>query len=228
MSSLDIDQGSEAWWEIRLGKVTASRVADVVAKTKSGWGASRANYMAALIAERLTGTPQESFTNAAMQWGLDTEADARAAYEFRQDCEVIPVGFVPHPTIEMSGASPDGTTGGSGLVEIKCPNTATHLETLLGSSVPSKYIVQMQWQMACCGRQWCDFVSFDPRMPEAMRLYVKRVRRDDKQIAELERDVTDFLAELDQKIASLRSLYRLAPSPLKAALVASVAEGVHA
>lgn len=203
----DIIQGSPEWHAIRLGKVTASRVSDVVARTKSGWGASRVNYMAELIAERLTGENAPSYTNAAMQWGTDMEPQARAAYEFRTDCDVAQVGFVDHPEIAMTGASPDGLVGDTGLVEIKCPNTATHIDTLMGQSVPAKYIIQMQWQMACSGRQWCDFVSFDPRMPEAMRLFVKRVKRDEGEIMSLEKEVKLFIAELDAKVANLRRLY---------------------
>lgn len=199
----DIIQGSPEWHALRLGKVTASRVADVVARTKTGWGASRANYMAELIAERLTGNVGDSFTNAAMQWGTDQEPNARAAYEFRHDCEVAQIGFVIHPNIQDSGASPDGLIGDAGMVELKCPNTATHIETLLSGTVPAKYITQMMWQMACTGRKWCDFVSYDPRMPETMKLYVKRISRDDNQIANLEKDVTEFLDEMSQKIAKL-------------------------
>lgn len=203
----EIVQGTPEWFAARLGCVTASRVADVVAKTKSGPAASRANYAAQLIAERLTGAAPEGFTNAAMQWGTAMEPDARAAYEFRYDKEVVEVGFVEHPTIEMSGASPDGLVGDNGLVEIKCPNTATHIDTLLGQAVPGKYIIQVQWQMACTGRAWCDFVSFDPRMPESMSLFVYRVKRDDTHIATLESDVRVFLAEVDQRVADLTARY---------------------
>ncbi|KFG68671.1 lambda exonuclease family protein [Microvirga sp. BSC39] len=203
----EIVQGSDEWLAVRVGKVTASRVADVVAKTKTGYGASRANYMAELIAERLTGEPAERFTNSAMKWGTEQEPDARVAYEFRVDAEVVQVGFVPHPTIAMTGASPDGLVGEEGLVEIKCPNTATHIDTLLSQTVPGKYVTQMMWQMACTGRQWCDFVSYDPRMPEHMRLFVKRVHRDDALIASLEADVAGFLAELAQKVVELTTLY---------------------
>ncbi len=204
---MEVVQGSPEWHTLRLGRVTASRVADVVAKTQPGWGAGRANYMAELLAERLTGNAAESYTNAAMQWGTEQEPNARAAYEFRTDAEVDQVGFIPHHTIEMSGASPDGLVGGKGMVEIKCPNTATHIETLLVGKVPAKYDTQMQWQMACTGRQWCDFVSFDPRLPERMRLFVLRIERDNKRIAELEASVTEFLFELDNKIAGLGRLY---------------------
>jgi len=202
-----IIQGTAEWHALRVGKVTASRVADVIAKTKTGWGASRANYLAELIAERLTGEPAASFTNAAMQWGTEKEPEARAAYEFRTDVEVALVGFVDHPGIAMSGASPDGLVGDNGLIELKCPNTATHIETLLGDEIPGKYITQMQWQMACTGRLWCDFASYDPRLPESMRLFIKRVERDDARIAELQTLVAAFLAELDGKVAALRSLY---------------------
>ncbi len=201
-----LEQGSDEWLQARVGKVTASRVSDAITKTKTGWGASRANYMAELIAERLTGRPAEKFTNAAMQWGTETEPQARAAYEFFQDESVVQVGLVPHPSIKDSAASPDGYVGEDGLVEIKCPNTATHIETVLGGSVPSKYETQMQWQMACTGRKWCDFVSYDPRLPANLALFVARVNRDDSKIKELESLVTDFLGELDAKVAALTAL----------------------
>jgi len=203
----DIIQGSDEWKALRLGKVTASRVSDVVARTKTGYGAGRANYMAQLIAERLTGTPAESYTNAAMQHGTETEPEARSAYEFYQGVNVKEVAFVPHPKIDQAGCSPDGLVGDDGLVEIKCPNTATHLETLLGQAVPSKYDAQMQFQMACTDRQWCDFVSYDPRMPENMRLFIKRVVRDDKRIAELESEIAAFLLEMAVKLSELNSIY---------------------
>jgi putative phage-type endonuclease len=201
------DQRSAEWFAARLGKATASRVADIIARTKTGWGASRANYAAQLVAERLTGQPAETFTNAAMQHGTLTEPEARRAYSFRQDVDVMEVGFVDHPTIDMSGASPDGLIGEDGLLELKCPNTGTHIATLLGQSVPSKYITQIQWQLACTGRAWCDFASYDPRLPESMRLFVQRIERDDAAIAELEAQVTEFLAEVDETVSRLRELY---------------------
>jgi putative phage-type endonuclease len=203
----DIIQGSPEWFALRLGKVTASRVADIVAKTKSGYSASRANYMAQLVAERLTGTVAESYTNAAMQHGTETEPEARAAYEFYQGVTVQEVAFVTHPTIDQAGCSPDGLVVDDGLVEIKCPQTAGHLETLLGQAVPGKYDTQMQFQMACTGRKWCDFVSYDPRMPENMRLFIKRVPRDDARIKELESEIAAFLLEMAVKLSQLNSLY---------------------
>jgi putative phage-type endonuclease len=199
-----MEQRTPEWFSARLGRVTASRVADVVAKTKTGYSTSRANYMAELICERLTGTQGAFYSNAAMQWGTETEPMARAAYEGSIGALVIETGFVPHKTISMAGASPDGLVDEDGLVEIKCPMTATHIDTLLSGFVPSKYINQMQWQMACTGRKWCDFVSFDPRMPEGMQIFIKRVERDDALIAELEKEVIDFLNELDTKIAQLK------------------------
>jgi len=205
----EILQGSDEWKALRLGKVTASRVADVVAKTKSGYSASRANYAAQLIAERLTGTPAESYTNAAMQHGTETEPEARAAYEFYQGVSVTEIAFVPHPKIDQAGCSPDGLVDGDGLVEIKCPNTATHLETLLGQAVPAKYETQIQFQLACTGRAYCDFVSYDPRMPENMRLFIKRIERDDKRIAELEAEIASFLLEMAVKLSQLNSTYGL-------------------
>lgn len=204
---LDMEQRSEEWIKIRLGKVTASRIADVTAKTKTGWSASRANYMAELLSERLTGEPRDTFTNAAMQWGTDMEPQARRVYEFMEGVEVQEVGFVPHPTIGMSGASPDGLVGDLGLVEIKCPNTATHIETLLGAPIDAKYLKQMQWQMACTNRSWCDFVSFDPRLPERMQIHIQRVNVDPPFIREMEKEVAEFLAELDAKEAAILEKY---------------------
>lgn len=204
-----MQQNSPEWFAARCGKVTASRIADVVAKTKTGVSAMRVNYMAELLAERLTGLPVEGFKSDAMKWGSEVEPEARAAYEFYRNQTVTEVGFVLHPNIDQSGASPDGFVGGEGLVEIKCPNTATHMDTLLGQSVPAKYINQMQWQMACADRKWCDFVSYDPRMPEHLRLFVRRVERDDKQIAKLEEEVVGFLFELAVKLAELNRQYGL-------------------
>lgn len=203
----EIVQGSPEWKALRCGKVTASRVADIVAKTKSGYSTSRANYLAQLIAERLTGTPAESYTNAAMQHGTETEPEARCAYEFYQGVTVEQVAFVSHPKIGQAGASPDGLVDADGLVEIKCPNTATHLETLLGQAVPGKYDTQIQFQLACTGRKWCDFVSYGPRMPEHMRLFIKRVQRDDKRINELETEIASFLLEMAVKLSELNSIY---------------------
>lgn len=198
-----IIQGSPEWFAQRSGKATASRIADIIAKTKSGPSASRKNYAAQLVAERLTGTVEQGYTNGAMQWGTEKEPEARAAYAFLHDADVIEAEFIVHPSIADSGASPDGFVGADGLVEIKCPNTATHIETLLGKTVPAKYITQMQWQMSCTGRAWCDFVSFDPRLPDHLALFVRRVPRDDAYIAELEAEVRAFLLEVSATVSAL-------------------------
>lgn len=198
-----VEQGTPEWFAARLGNVTASRVADVIAKTKSGYSASRENYMAQLICERMTNTVAESYTNAAMQWGTETEPLARAAYESIADVLVDEVGYIAHPTIERAGASPDGLIGVFGLLEIKCPNTATHIDTLISEKVPTKYITQVQWQMSCTGRTWADFVSFDPRLPSGLQMFVKRVEFDAEYVAMLKEEVIKFLAELDAKISKL-------------------------
>ena len=202
----DIEQRTEEWFAARLGKVTASKVSDVMAKTKTGYSATRESYMTQLVCERLSGQKAESFTNAAIQHGIDTEPLARSAYEAYADVMVEEVGFVQHPKIEQAGASPDGLVELFGMLEIKCPNTATHIDTLLSQTVPTKYITQMQWQMACCQRQWCDFVSFDPRLPQDLQLFVKRVEFDPEYVAMLEKEVTQFLAELDTKVSKLNNL----------------------
>jgi len=202
-----MEQQTNEWFTARLGKVTASRVADVIAKTKTGYSTSRDNYMAQLICERLTGQKGESFTNAAMEWGTQTEPLARSAYENARSLLVKEVGFINHPRIQMSGASPDGLVADDGLVEIKCPNTATHIDTLLSGKVPTKYITQMQWQMLCCQRKWCDFVSFDNRLPEHLQLFVQEVEFDPEYAAMLEKEVVLFLTELDNKVAKLKEKY---------------------
>ena len=193
-----MEQRSDEWFAARLGKVTASKVSDVMSK-----GAGRETYMIQLIAEFLTNSRGASFTNTAMEWGTTTEPYARQAYEALNSAWVEEIGFVPHPTIERAGASPDGLVGDDGLIEIKCPNTATHLDTLIDKTVPKKYINQMQFQMACTGRKWCDFVSFDNRLPEDLQIFVLRVERDDKHIADMEAAINKFLAEMQEKIDKL-------------------------
>jgi len=201
-----MEQRTDEWFAARLGKVTASKVADVIAKTKSGYSTSRENYMTQLICERLTGKKQESFSNAAMDWGTETEPLARAAYEAFKDVLVDEVGIIDHPFLPMCAASPDGLVSDDGMVEIKCPNTATHFDTLLAGKMPTKYMPQVQWQMACANRLWNDFVSFDPRAPEGLQLFITRIERDDKYIANLENEVHLFLTELEQRIATLKTL----------------------
>jgi putative phage-type endonuclease len=201
-----MEQRTPDWLAVRLGKATSSRIADIIARTKSGYSTSRANYAAQLVCERLTGVAAETYQSAAMVWGIEKEPDARRLYEFEQDVAVRDAGFFDHPTLAMSGASPDGLVGEEGLLEVKCPITATHLETLMGRTIPGKYLTQMQWQMAVTGRAWCDFVSYDPRLPADLRLFIQRVPRDAILIGALEREVARFLAEVQATIAKLQGL----------------------
>jgi putative phage-type endonuclease len=202
--SEEIQQGTPEWFAQRLGKATASRIKDIVAKTKTGYSTSRDKYLTQLLLERLTGTVAESYSDAAMAWGNDTEPFARAAYEAQKGVMVDQVAFINHPTIEMAGASPDGLVGDDGLVEIKCPMSHTHLESLLGG-LDDQYKIQVNWQMACTGRKWTDLCSFDPRFPAELQLVIKRFERDDAFIATLEEEVIKFLKELDDKLNKVKS-----------------------
>lgn len=201
------EQGTEGWFEDRLGNATASRIKDAVAKTKTGWSASRAKYMTELVTERISGKRVQSFrSTAAMDWGNEMEALAASAYEDRTGVLVDTTGYVPHPTIKRSGASPDRLVGTDGLIEIKCPESHTHIDTLIRQRIPPQYVKQMLWQLACTGRKWCDFVSFDPRLPEGLQYFSQRLVRDDAAISELEKEIEQFLvetAELEQQLRGL-------------------------
>lgn len=199
-----MDQRTPEWFAARVGKVTASRIADVCAKTKTGVSLTRANYLSQLVAETLTGQQAESYTNAAMQWGTEQEPAARDAYSAKVGELVEECGFFDHATLR-AGASPDGLVL-DGLVEIKCPNTQTHLDTIFTETVQSKYLQQMQFQMACTGRAWCDFVSFDPRLPNNLQLFVKRIPRDQPMIDAIEKEVAQFIVELDAKVKHLQEI----------------------
>ena len=204
MIIVDCEQGTPEWLAARAGKVTASAISNVLMKPET---AGYRDYQAQLVAEILTGKPQGSdFTNAAMQFGTETEPLARSAYEAETGFSVDEVGMVIHPTIERSGASPDGLVGNSGLAEIKCPKVATHLAYLVAGVVPTTYKNQMSWQMACTGREWVDFVSFRPDLPENLQLFVVRYQRDAAKIAELESAVVNFLASVDQMISKLKGI----------------------
>lgn len=198
-----IEQGTVEWHLQRLGKVTASRIADVLSKGKSGESAGRKNYRMELVVQRLTGLPGESFTSAAMEHGVLTEPKARFAYEAEKQQFVEQVAFVDHPSIEWFGCSPDGLVN-DGLIEIKCPNSTTHIEYLTDQKPPAKYIPQMQCQMAVTGRQWCDFVSFDPRLPDDLQLFVVRLERDQEYIEAMEAEVQKFLSEVNEMFIKLK------------------------
>jgi len=199
-----IEQGTVEWHLQRLGKVTASRVSDVLSKGKSGESAGRKNYRTELLVQRLTGQPGESFTNAAMEWGTATEPQARIAYEATMGVFVNQVAFIDHPNIAQFGCSPDGLVAEDGLIEIKCGNSATHIDWMLDGKPPTKHIPQMQCQMAVTGRQWCDFVSFDPRLPDDLQLFVVRLERDQEYIEAMEAEVKKFLSEVDEMFTKLK------------------------
>lgn len=201
------EQGTEGWHQERLGKVTASKISDVMMKpTTAGYQ----NYRAQLICERLTGQPTETFTSAAMQHGTETESQARAMYEMETGFDVQEVGFIQHPKLEMSGASPDGLIAKDGLVEIKCPQPAKHLKNLTGAKIDRGYLLQMQWQMVCTERKWCDFVSFCPMLPIEMQIHIQRVDLDAELAEGITSAVTVFLADVDKAVLDLEQRYRKA------------------
>lgn len=194
------EQRTADWFALRLGKATASRFKDIMARTP----APRNNYRADLVIERLSGVHIETYTNGAMQWGVDNESTAKLAYEAETGIEVVDAPFVEHDLL-AAGASPDGFIGTDGLLEIKCPNTATHIETLHRKTIPAQYMAQVQGQMWITDRKWCDFVSFDPRLPANAQLFITRVDRDEIYINDLKEEVTDFLEEVDQELAFISS-----------------------
>lgn len=198
-----MEQNTQEWLQDRIGMITASRIKDMMAQTKSGPSASRKNYAAELMLERITGQRGERFVNAAMAFGTETEPLARLAYSLHTGQDVDEVGFIHHPTIARAGASPDGLVSLDGMVEIKCGNTATHIAWAIAGVVPPEHVPQMQWQMACCNRGWNDFVSFDPRMPEGQQLFIRTLYRDNDYIAKLEQEVVKFDAEIEAMIADL-------------------------
>lgn len=201
----DLEQGSPEWLAARVGRVTASRIADVMAKGKGGEAQTRLNYKWQLVAEVMTGQSQEDrFFSQAMAWGVEQEPFARAAYEIQTGGLVENVGLIAHPSIPRCAASPDGLVGLDGLLEIKCPKTPTHLEYMEKGNIPGHYQLQMLWQMACTGRQWVDFATFDPRLPEELQLFVMRFPRDQPRIDAIEAEVQKFWNEIDEIIETLR------------------------
>lgn len=206
MEHIDVPQNSDAWKAARIGYVGASRIADLMAKTKTGPAASRENLKAQIVTEIMTGVPQgpDLSNNSAVQWGVETESAARAAYEVATGNMVQECGFFRHGSIERTGASPDGLIGEDGVLEIKCPNTLTHFEYLKSGKPPTKYLLQMLWQMECTGRKWGDFVSYDPRLlPRKCAMMIVRVQRDDEKIGEIKTEMMKFLEEVKQQVKEL-------------------------
>jgi len=208
----DVAADLEAFRQARCGSIGASDVPDIVRRTKSGYSATRANLMALKVLERLTGVAVPTYQSKAMADGLAKEPLARAAYAFLHDVAIerpSAPGLIPHPLIAGAHASPDGLVGSLGLVEIKCPEQAAHLDTLLSEKVGRDYFIQIQWQLACTGCHWCDYVSWHPDFPEAMQFWEQRVERDRELMSELEGEVREFIAELERKVAELRRRYEL-------------------
>lgn len=199
-----VEQGSSEWHQARLGRATASRFIDIMAKIKSGESAGRKNYRAELVAERLTGERVDFFQSAAMAWGTETEPLARLRYSLITGNDAEECGFFAHTNL-MAGASPDGLIGDDGTLEIKCPNTATHIDTLRSGSIPYKYYWQVMGQLWLTGRKWCDFVSFDPRLPDNAQFFTTRVMRDEAKIKELEGEVKEFLMSVDSDVAFIQN-----------------------
>ena len=197
---VDCAQNSPEWYAVRLGKVTASKLSDVMA---GGAGKMRDGYKLQLVLERATGNRKEGFTSKAMKDGIEREPDAAARYSFTTGIDLAEVGFVLHPTLDFSGASPDRLAGADGVVQFKCPEAATHYAYLKGATLPTAYVQQMQWEMACTKSAWCDFVSFHPDFPISKRLHIRRIKRDPVYIVKAEAAVREFLAEVEAELAEL-------------------------
>lgn len=206
MQIIDCEQGTDEWFAARLGVVTASKFKDVMAK---GAGKTRRSYMIKLIAERLSGQAEQGYTNAAMEWGTQTEPEARDSYAFLKGFDVQQVGFCK--TNDNIGASPDSLVNEDGLLEIKCPNTSTQIETVLSGEVPTTHKAQIQGQLYVTEREWCDFVSFDPRIQGEASMFIKRVYRDGNYIKNLEEELELFVEEMLEMTAQLKG------EPLEAA-----------
>lgn len=215
-------QRSEEWFQARVGKVSASRIGDLMARTQKGWGAPRKHYLAEKVAERITGKPRDRRKVASLDMRLELEPEARAAYEFYRDVEVVEVGFIEHPLIPNAGASPDGRVLPKGGLEIKSPDEEQHIELLISQAVDLGYVYQVQFNIDCCEADWWDFASYCPNMPEELKLYVQRFERDDVMIRRINQAVIEFLAEVDEKVAQVRALMR-GSTPLETALASSLA-----
>lgn len=227
-------QGTQDWFDVRNGKVTASRIKDVMnwlkpTKTEAEAGIrregqKRIDYKTELIAEMLTGEAMPHFVSDAMKWGIEQEALAATNYELASDESVMPVGFVYHPAIERAGASPDRLVGKDGLLEVKCPNTTTHIEWILAGVVPEEHRKQMYFQLRCCEREWCDFVSFDSRLPKRYQLFQKRLMADEAIMDEIDNEVIAFLAQTDAIIAALDKAMPALAQPQTEALIGGLTD----
>lgn len=202
-----VEQGTQEWLQLRCGSITGSRIADMLKTIKSGaYAASRIDYAYDLALERLTGEPQNTdLSNVKwVQDGKAWEDDARAMYEFTNDLEVERIGFASHDIIEMFGASPDGLIGDSGVLEIKCPKPKTHLAYLIEKVMPAEYVPQVNAELSCTGREWVDFVSYNPKFPPNLRFFCVRHYRNNRIIADMEESVNDFNDEVEEILEKLK------------------------
>jgi putative phage-type endonuclease len=214
MRVIKCKQDTAEWLDARRGKVTASRIADVMDFLKKGGeGASRRNYRIELMAERLTGRSEDHYVSPEMAWGSEYESRARAAYEVSTGVMVDQVGFVLHPIFDYAGASPDSLVGEDGGLEIKCPKTSTHLKWMMAGEVPEEHQGQMYWNMLCCEREWWDFVSYDPRLPRGLQIFTKRLERDEACINQIEEAVVAFNSEVEAALKPLQTLVISEPMP---------------
>ena len=205
MTSFNYEQGSAEWFQARCGRITASRIADVMGKLKSGsYSSKRDDYLWELVEERLTGAPNSRFVTAAMQHGIDTEPEAKEFFSGAYDCEILPVGFVAHPDMDFAGASPDGLIGVEGIVEVKCPTTKVMLQTIKSNVPDQRYVLQVQWQMACLKSNYAWIVYYDNRLPLEMRMKRFLVERNDDLITEIESEVAAFNSLINETILSLK------------------------
>jgi putative phage-type endonuclease len=205
MRIIDVEQNTPEWLQARCGRITASRVRDVLNWLKSGKESEkRASYRVEILSERLTGRMESKNVNAEMQWGIDNEAAARFAYEQFIRAEVKRIGFVIHPSMDFFGASPDGLVGEDGGIEIKCPKTSTHLEWMFDGIIPDEHRYQMVAGICCTERKWWDFVSYDPRLPRHLRLFIVRMQRDESEVAKVEQEVLRFNEEVESMMKSLK------------------------
>jgi len=226
MNSLGIFYPEPEWYAARIGLITSSKVHDAITPRQKGGThelAARKKLRMEMLAEMLTGRTVEHYVSPAMDWGVENEPRARAEYEFRRGADVEPLGIVMHPVNPRAAATADGWVKTNGILEIKCPETYTHLEYMESGAIPKEYLNQIDWQMACCGPEieWCDFVSFDPRIEvEDLQLFVVRRERDEKRIAEMEDAVNQFLSELIEKFESIKRNAK--PQSLEEKLRASI------
>jgi putative phage-type endonuclease len=202
-----VEQRSDEWFEARCGSLGASKIGVALGRLKRTGerNAAAMDFLYELAAEQLTGVPAKR--SNPMYWGRDHEDEARASYAFLTNLPVVKVGLIMHPTIPDAHASPDSLVGDEGGLELKCPTSATHLRTLLEQVVPEDHLPQLHWAMACSGRAWWDFVSYDPRFPDRLQFFQRRVMRNEAVIASLEAEARDFLAEVGSKLLMIDELY---------------------